>query len=90
MNIKELAPGSAELSWYKSSYSGAEGGDCVEVALSWHKSTYSGGEGGDCVEVAACPETVHVRDSKDKQGPQLTFSPEAWGAFLEFAATAAV
>ncbi|AVZ76344.1 DUF397 domain-containing protein [Streptomyces lunaelactis] len=26
--------GSAELSWFKSSYSGGEGGECVEVAHS--------------------------------------------------------
>ncbi|MFJ6216042.1 DUF397 domain-containing protein [Streptomyces sp. NPDC092296] len=107
MNVKELPPGPAELtwrkssysggdggncvevalSWYKSSYSDGDGGNCVEVAMSWHKSSHSDGEGGNCVEVAACPQTVHVRDSKDKQGPQLAFSPEAWGAFVEFAAT---
>ncbi|MGR3933122.1 DUF397 domain-containing protein [Streptomyces sp. BRA346] len=74
---------SSELAWFKSSYSGGDGGECVEVALSWHKSTYSGGDGDSCVEVATCPEnTVHVRDSKDKQGPQLAFSPTAWAAFV--------
>lgn len=36
--------------------------------LAWFKSSYSGAEGGQCVEVAACPEAVHVRDSKDKEG----------------------
>jgi len=74
-----------ELAWFKSSYSSGSEGDCVEVALSWHKSTYSGSEGDDCVEVAACPGTVHVRDSKDKEGPQLAFSPGAWARFVEFA-----
>ncbi|MFD9204155.1 DUF397 domain-containing protein, partial [Streptomyces anthocyanicus] len=44
-----------ELTWFKSSYSGSEGDDCVEVALAWHKSTYSSGSEGDCVEVAVCP-----------------------------------
>ncbi|MGK5627157.1 DUF397 domain-containing protein [Streptomyces sp. URMC 123] len=39
------------LIWSKSSYSGPEGGQCVEVAIDWRKSTYSGPEGGDCVEV---------------------------------------
>ncbi|MEW1545498.1 DUF397 domain-containing protein [Streptomyces tsukubensis] len=38
--------------WFKSSYSGSQGGDCVEVAYEWRKSSYSGDEGGDCVEVA--------------------------------------
>ncbi|MFE7331034.1 DUF397 domain-containing protein [Streptomyces sp. NPDC057565] len=36
---------------HKSSYSGASGGDCLEVAT-WRKSTYSGGSGGDRLEVA--------------------------------------
>ncbi len=55
------------------------------AALAWFKSSYSGGEGGECVEVAVTPDTVHVRDSKDKHGPQLTFTPQIWAAFVEFA-----
>jgi hypothetical protein len=75
-----------ELAWFKSSYSGGSGDSCVEVALSWHKSSYSGGSGDDCVEVAACPTTVHVRDSKDTQGPQLALSPASWAGFVAYAA----
>ncbi|TLQ43098.1 DUF397 domain-containing protein [Streptomyces marianii] len=78
--------GSTELAWFKSSHSGGDGDDCVEVALSWHKSSYSSGGDGDCVEVAACPATVHVRDSKDKQGPRLALSPAAWTDFVAYAA----
>ena len=37
--------------WFKSSYSGDEGGDCLEVSYEWRKSSYSSEEGGDCVEV---------------------------------------
>ncbi|RSS73346.1 DUF397 domain-containing protein [Streptomyces sp. WAC06614] len=74
-----------ELAWFKSSYSSGEGGNCVEVAYAWRKSSYSDGEGGNCVEVAACPGTVHVRDSKVPAGPQLALSPEAWSAFLGYA-----
>ncbi|WP_031522528.1 DUF397 domain-containing protein [Streptomyces sp. NRRL F-5123] len=73
------------LSWRKSSYSGSSGDDCVEVAVAWHKSSHSSGPDGDCVEVASCPGTVHVRDSKDKEGPQLAFSPAEWYHFLGFA-----
>jgi hypothetical protein len=54
----------------------------VSIELAWFKSSYSSGEGGDCVEVAACPGTVHVRDSKDTAGPELAFTPAAWAAFL--------
>ncbi|TKA10816.1 DUF397 domain-containing protein [Actinacidiphila oryziradicis] len=77
----------SELNWFKSSYSGSQGDDCLEVALSWHKSSHSGSEGDSCVEVAACPGTVHVRDSKDKQGPQLALTPAAWTAFVTHAAS---
>ncbi|MBD0736356.1 DUF397 domain-containing protein [Streptomyces sp. CBMA29] len=79
---------SAPLKWFKSSYSGSEGGECVEIAYAWRKSSYSGSDGGNCVEIAAHPAAVHVRDSKDPEGPNLTFTPAAWAAFAAFAATA--
>jgi hypothetical protein len=77
-----------ELAWFKSSYSGSQGDDCVEVALSWRKSSHSSGSQGDCVEVAACPGLVHVRDSKDKDGAQLALGADAWTRFLSHAARA--
>lgn len=46
----------------------------------WFKSSRSGG--GDCVEVAFFGDAVLVRDSKDANGPVLTFSHDAWRAFL--------
>ncbi|MEU1435337.1 DUF397 domain-containing protein [Streptomyces sp. NPDC005786] len=52
----------------------------------WFKSSYSTGSGGECVEIAACPGTVHVRDSKDKMGPILSVASGGWAAFVEFAA----
>ncbi|WP_336054822.1 DUF397 domain-containing protein [Streptomyces sp. CA2R101] len=77
---------STELAWFKSSYSGSSGDDCVEVALSWYKSSYSGGDGDSCVEIAACPTTVHIRDSKDQAGPQLAVPAPAWAQFVAYAA----
>ncbi|WP_330282702.1 DUF397 domain-containing protein [Streptomyces sp. NBC_00588] len=72
-----------ELTWYKSSYSGGSGGNCLEVAR-WRKSTYSGGGGNNCLEVADDhPTLVPVRDSKTPQGPVLTFLPESWAAFVK-------
>jgi hypothetical protein len=50
--------------------------------LTWFKSSYSGTSGGDCIEVAITPATVHVRDSKDSMGQQLTFTGPAWKDFL--------
>ncbi|MFF1460216.1 DUF397 domain-containing protein [Streptomyces sp. NPDC058330] len=76
---------STALEWFKSSYSGDEGGACLEVAYTWRKSSYSGSEGGQCVEVAAHPAAVHVRDSKNPQGPTLTITPTTWSAFAAFA-----
>ncbi|MHA5051302.1 DUF397 domain-containing protein [Streptomyces sp. SD15] len=54
--------------------------------LTWFKSSYSSGSGDDCVEVATRPHTIHVRDSKDTQGPQLTLSPSTWADFITYAA----
>ncbi|WP_033318781.1 DUF397 domain-containing protein [Streptomyces yerevanensis] len=53
--------------------------------LTWFKSSYSSSGSGDCVEVATCQDTVHVRDSKDKQGPQLALSPVRWTDFVSYA-----
>ncbi|MEU2251005.1 DUF397 domain-containing protein [Streptomyces sp. NPDC019224] len=72
---------STARAWFKSSYSGDEGGQCLEVAYDWQKSSYSGSEGGQCVEIAAHPAAVHVRDSKNPEGPTLTLAPTTWTAF---------
>lgn len=50
----------------------------------WRKSTYSGSNGGGCVEIARnLPGIVTVRDSKDREGPVLTFTPAEWSAFTD-------
>jgi hypothetical protein len=59
----------------------------ASTGLKWVKSSYSTGEGPECVEVAAAEATVHVRDSKDPEGPRLTFSAAEWTSFLAFAAS---
>ncbi|GAB7030837.1 DUF397 domain-containing protein [Streptomyces sp. NPDC021749] len=76
------SPASGDLTWFKSSYSASEGGNCIEVAYDWHKSSYSSDEGGDCVEVAASPSAIHVRDSKNPAGPTLALGVGAWQAFV--------
>ncbi|MFD4140066.1 DUF397 domain-containing protein [Streptomyces sp. NPDC058572] len=55
----------------------------------WFKSSHSGSEGASCVEVATSPITVHVRDSKEIQGPRLALSPASWTGFISYAATQA-
>jgi len=49
--------------------------------LNWFKSTRST-NGSGCVEVAKTPTGVDVRDTKDRQGPVLHFTPEEWDAFV--------
>ncbi|WCN03935.1 DUF397 domain-containing protein [Streptomyces sp. M92] len=73
---------STALRWFKSSYSGDEGGNCIEVAYEWRKSSYSGSEGGACVEVATAPTSIHIRDSKTTVGDTVTVAPATWTAFL--------
>lgn len=49
----------------------------------WRTSTYSN-NGGACVEVASnLPGTVAVRDSKNSEGPALTFITDSWRAFID-------
>ncbi|MGW7226605.1 DUF397 domain-containing protein [Streptomyces cyaneofuscatus] len=59
----------------------------MSTELHWFKSNYSGDDSGDCIEVAACPHTVHIRDSKDLTVPALAVSPATWTSFVEFAAS---
>jgi hypothetical protein len=72
--------------WRKSTFSGPNGGDCVEVAalagVPWRKSTHSGPNGGECVEVALAADTTGVRDSKNPDGPALVFTGPTWRGFL--------
>lgn len=55
-------------------------------ALAWFKSSYSSsGDGNDCIEVATAPGAVHVRDSKNAEGPRLALAPQAWADFITYA-----
>ncbi|GAA3571749.1 MULTISPECIES: DUF397 domain-containing protein [Streptomyces] len=52
----------------------------------WRKSSYSGNTGGDCVEVAELAPRIAIRDSKNPGVGNLTLSPEAYAAFVEYVA----
>ena len=54
--------------WRKSSWSGGNGGNCVEVA-----ALAGSAEMGERV--------VAVRDSKDPDGPKLVFTAAQWAEF---------
>ncbi|GAA3016445.1 DUF397 domain-containing protein [Streptosporangium longisporum] len=49
--------------------------------LVWRKSSLSGGQ-QNCVEVAQIGDSVAVRDSKDPDGPRLTFTRSVWLDFV--------
>ncbi|SEC98120.1 protein of unknown function [Streptomyces misionensis] len=56
------------------------------VSPRWFTSSYSS-NGGNCVEVATnVPDTIPVRDTKDRDAGTLTFRPDSWSAFVQFAA----
>ena len=60
--------------WFKSSYSGSEGGNCLEVAYDRPASGHHTGPRD---------AAVHIRDSKNPTGPTLTLTTATWAAFTE-------
>ncbi|MEU0280365.1 DUF397 domain-containing protein [Streptomyces sp. NPDC006195] len=61
----------APTTWVKSSYTSAEGGNCVEWSPSY----------------AHAHNLVPIRDSKAPHLPHLTVTPRAWTNFVAFATT---
>jgi hypothetical protein len=52
-----------------------------KIDLRWRKSSFSGNGGGSCVEVGNGTRRVVVRDTQDRTGPVLRFTPDAWRRF---------
>jgi hypothetical protein len=71
----------SDLAWRRAEACHPANGTCVEVA--WHTAEASVGS-GECVEagLGACG-MIHVRDSKDPDGPVLNFTRAEWVAFLD-------
>ncbi|TXC99073.1 DUF397 domain-containing protein [Streptomyces sp. ISID311] len=63
--------------WVKSSYSDANGGDCIEFTrdFTWVKSSYSDANGGQCIEFS--PDLAWAKSSySDANGGEcVEFSP---------------
>ncbi len=51
--------------------------------MNWRKSSYSGQSGGNCIEVADDDSRELVRDTKDRVGIVLRFTPDAWRKFAD-------
>ena len=53
------------------------------AGAAWRTSSYSGANGGQCVEVAGRLDAarVLVRDTSNRAGAILRFSPQAWRRF---------
>lgn len=47
----------------------------------WRKSTRSSGNGGACIEVGDQARGVLVRDTTNREGGTLAFTPDAWESF---------
>ncbi|MEU3166612.1 DUF397 domain-containing protein [Streptosporangium sp. NPDC006930] len=58
----------SNATWVKSSLSGDNGGNCVEVARLEDNANH--------------PHLIAVRDSKDPDGPKLLLTPTTWTTFL--------
>lgn len=52
------------------------------AGITWRTSSYTNG-GGNCVEVADLPDSVLVRDTKDRTRPPVHCSAPAWRAFVQ-------
>ncbi len=52
-------------------------------ASAWIKAKKSGGSGGNCVEMRRSGDTIQVRDSKNPDGPVLSFTRDEIDAWLD-------
>ncbi|MEU0436415.1 DUF397 domain-containing protein [Streptomyces sp. NPDC006290] len=59
---------------------GVREGTALAEALeeTWRRSSRSGADSGQCCEVALLADGVLVRDSKQPEGPVLSFRSDAW------------
>ncbi|WP_055477841.1 DUF397 domain-containing protein [Sphaerimonospora mesophila] len=73
--------------WRKSSFSGDNGGNCVEVTELEHVALttqrMSGHGAGGPAHKAGQGRLIAVRDSKDPDGPKLFFTSDEWSAFIQ-------
>jgi uncharacterized protein DUF397 len=54
----------------------------MPLSRDWAKSSHSTPNGGNCVQARDTGQAVQVRNSKDPDGPALTFPRSDWRAFI--------
>lgn len=54
-----------------------------DTDLKWRKASYSSNGGGNCVEVGEARADVLVRDTKNRAGVVLRFTPAVWRQFAD-------
>lgn len=54
----------------------------MESVTGWRKASYSSTNGGNCVETGNAVNGIAVRDTTDREGPQLNVKPDSWAAFM--------
>ncbi|MEW2076612.1 DUF397 domain-containing protein [Streptomyces sp. NPDC012403] len=52
-------------------------------SLVWVRSSYSNGAGGECVECATSDGRIHLRDSKEVEGPVIAVGHDTWASFVQ-------
>jgi hypothetical protein len=52
------------------------------IGQTWRTASYTGNGGGNCVEVGHAAGVIAVRDTKDRDGGALSFTANAWRAFM--------
>lgn len=62
---------------------GCESAHCVEVMAAEEPAWITACADGSCVAVQIMKTKVKIRDSKDPDGPQLSFDLEEWQQFKE-------
>lgn len=72
-----MTPGSE---WTQSSFCG--GGNCVQIkGVTWTRSSFC--SDAACVEVLRADALILVRDSKNPDQRELSFTRDEWRAFIE-------
>jgi hypothetical protein len=52
------------------------------LTMAWKKSSFSGGSDDNCLEARLVEGGAEVRNSKNPDGPAITYTTGEWAAFV--------